>query len=145
MNKQQLIAGLLLINLLLSSCTSLRSVIPFPVSISKEACKGKCPVYKVIILKNGEVQFEGIKNTEHIGIKKILLSEKEFQKLKQKYKNIDFSTLKTAYDQRIYDLPKTIIKDNNNSISFKRDQSVPEALKEFVKQIERTLKNYNLI
>lgn len=141
---QMMIYGLLLI-MLTNSCTSVQSVLPFPVSVSKEACKGKCPVYKIIILKSGEVDFEGVKNTKHTGRSKVLLSKKEFQELKQVYKTINLSKLKNSYDQRIYDLPQTVIKNSNNSVSFKRNQSVPIELIKFVELLDEILKKNNLL
>ncbi len=142
--RNQIIYGLVLL-VMTTSCSSIHTSVPFPISVTKGLCKGKCPNYTITISKEGKLEFNGIENTKYIGKQDFKLSKKEFKKLKTEYKKISFLKLEKVYDQRLYDFPTIVVKDQENTVAFKRNRSVPDELVMFVELLDEILRKNDLL
>ena len=62
----------------------------FSVTLQREPCLGECPYYKVTILANGSVQYEGGGYVKVEGVRKSAISLSAVQQLEQKLRDQNF-------------------------------------------------------
>lgn len=129
---------------LLSACSVTRTSIPFPIEVSKGACKGRCPVYQVVIFEGGRIQFIGEANTTKLGRSEVKISRSDFNALASAYQKIKYPA-QEAFDEHRYDLPIITINDQEHTLSFKRFQSVDVTLSHFVEQLDSILEKHQLL
>jgi hypothetical protein len=60
------------------------------ITLERTACYGTCPVYKVVINKNGDVDYEGIAFVAIEGKRKWTLKPKKIEQLVKLIKEFDF-------------------------------------------------------
>jgi hypothetical protein len=108
------------------------------ITYSGSACYGKCPEFNMKIQGNGEIVYNGIKNTKLKGINKTTISEKQLIQLVKMLENGKFFNLQDRYDDNVTDLPFTRIelkiKDKKKLVVFR--VSPPEGIKGFVKCLD---------
>lgn len=97
----------------------------------KTECRGKCPVYYMEIFKNGEVAFDGSKNTDKIGKYINQIEKKDVILLISEFEKANFFAFKNEYTSLITDLPTTYIGfSNGDSTKIIRDyHDSPQELK----------------
>ncbi len=88
-------------------------------SLKKSACFGKCPTYKLTINQGGYATFEGVANTNNLGIHGKQISEDQFKVLEEAFENSNFETYPTKFQSQIADLP-------SNTIGFHNGESYKE-------------------
>lgn len=116
------------------------------VKISKTECFGLCPVYEVIVFKNGKVSFNGIKHVNATGHHHFVLSDKKMNQIKELFSNTSFANYETIYeDKYLKDVPSTFITYGDKQIIIKRWKNVPEALTIASKAIENILHDKKMI
>jgi hypothetical protein len=74
-------------------------------SISRSACYGRCPTYKMFIYNDGTVLLEGIRFMEPIGNYTITISKEEMQAFIDKANAIEYMKMDDRYDSPITDIP----------------------------------------
>ena len=83
-------------------------------------CFGFCPVYTVTITNDGII-FEGIENSDTIGIEKDTIHPRDIANLVDYINKIDYFSLESPDDGGITDVPRTVttvtIGDKTNSIT----------------------------
>ena len=137
---------LILLGLILSSCKSSGPAVQGtdkPVfTMSKTSCRGKCPVYDLVIYSNGLAKLNGKQNLDKIGNFKRTLDKKEFNNLTESFTNNKFTELKDQYDAPVTDLPTTITTSEWEG-KYKKviDYSgAPEILKNLERMLENVMK-----
>jgi len=108
----------IVISLLAFSCKSYKSVknidegaVRF--SLKKSACFGKCPTYKLTINQSGYATFEGIANTNKLGIYGKQITDNQFKLLEKAFVNSNFVTFPIQFKSQIADLPANTIGYHN--------------------------------
>jgi hypothetical protein len=76
-------------------------------SISRSACYGRCPTYKLYIYFDGTVILDGIRFMEPIGKYSSKVSKEEIQAFIDKANEIEFMKMDDKYDSAITDIPST--------------------------------------
>lgn len=95
----------------------------------KTACFGDCPVYDLLINKEGKVSFNGKKYTLLKGNHEFQLSDKEFKTLKSKLGKKNFTSYESKYDNpKITDLPSTYITHNGKEVQVRLWGEAPKEL-----------------
>lgn len=74
-------------------------------SLSKSACFGKCPTYKLFINQNGYATLEGIANMDKLGVYGKQLSKDQLKALVSEFENSEFSQFLENYKSQMTDLP----------------------------------------
>ena len=78
--------------------------------LTKSACFGKCPAYKLSIYKNKVAIYKGFSNVDKEGIYMKKLSGAEYKKVCKAFKNSDFASIKNDFfDHTIADAPVTTL------------------------------------
>ncbi|AOW19988.1 DUF6438 domain-containing protein [Urechidicola croceus] len=95
------------------------------ITINKTPCFGDCPVYNVVVKKNGLVTFNGIKNVLNKGLVKFQLDNQQLQILNEKFSKIVTNNYKPIYDSRNPDLPSTNISFKGTNIKIRLWKEVP--------------------
>lgn len=112
----------------------------------KTACFGDCPIYDVLINKEGIVTFNGKKHTLLKGKDEFQLSEKEFNALKEKLGKKEFTSYKSKYDNpKIKDLPSTYITHNGKKVEVRLWGEAPKELIDVHEFLEKILLNKKFI
>jgi len=95
----------------------------------KTECFGDCPVYNVTIDALGNVTYNGLKYVTVSGERKFTLTDKQFQLLKEKLANNNFSEYKKLYDNpNIKDLPSTFIAYKDQQVQIRLWKGIPKNL-----------------
>lgn len=106
--------------------------------MTKTACYGKCPVYKITIQGNGKAIFEGQKNVDKIGKYEKLFSKEEIENLIKKFEEVKFFEFKDEYSAKVTDLPTTYLEftHKGQTKKIKDYYDAPTELKNLEKMIE---------
>lgn len=116
------------------------------VSIRKSKCSGDCPVYNLVVFKNGTAIFEGIKNVKYTGAKELQLTMTQLRNVKRKFNKTTFGTYFASYaDKALMDFPSTFITHKDKEIEIKLWKNVPEELALAYDAIENILYEKGLI
>lgn len=68
------------------------------ISLERSGCLGKCPVFKLSLLSNGTVYFQGRHNVNRTGIYDTLLNKTQLESLVSEFKRSGFFKLRDKYD-----------------------------------------------
>ena len=131
---------ILLISSLLSGCAgSYRlSESSLMIEMEKTPCYGYCPVYTIKIGKNGKGLYEGIENTDNVGVFRFKLSKDELAGLIQSFENIHFFELEDRYYKLMSDLPTTWVtyQASGKKKKIMDYYGAPQELRDLEKEIE---------
>jgi len=91
---------LLLTTFLIVSCSSIPVSIDDDtlVKLERTACYGKCPIYTVVVKKNGEVKYEGRKYVSVKGIQTATLSKESIASIEAKLMKTKFLKMRSNLD-----------------------------------------------
>lgn len=87
------------------------------IEMKKGGCFGTCPVYTLTIYENGIASFEGMRDTEKLGLHTKKLSKKDYKGIKHAFQTSNFFTLDDNYPSNVSDLPKIAISYHQNGQS----------------------------
>lgn len=123
-----LLTGLLLFSTMLYRCTSAPPgptpydflgehfimTVDSVIYLERTACYGDCPVYRLALVSDGSVFFEGSQFTEERGLKKGVVDRSRFQVLVQQMVSSGFQTLRDEYiddgcGQLMSDAPSVVV------------------------------------
>src|SRR3954469_345953 len=80
------------------------------VSLERTACYGRCPIYKVTVLRDGTVEWQGEQFVKTRGKATAKLSPATMAQLAEAFKAADFFALHDKYDNReMTDQPSAIV------------------------------------
>ena len=119
------------------------------ISLERTRCFGTCPVYKLTVLSDGTVTYDGKEYVKEIGRRSGTISKKQFQELASKAKEIKFFSLKNEYLTKeasdgsivtVTDLPTRIItvKTRKDSKTIRNYYGGPDHLKTLELMIDKT-------
>ena len=116
-------------------------------SMERTPCLGKCPNYKITIMNNGKVTYEGFDFTEKIGFYKKQLSAKQLSKIKKQIESIGLFEMENKYNGKVTDIPAVslfVIYKGNKKKIFDR-YGGPKDLRDFEKLIDTIVIDEQLI
>lgn len=115
-------------------------------SIKRTPCYGRCPMYQLEIMDNGEVVYQGKRFVEKIGTYSGLLAEADIKTLHQRINDVDYFNLEEAYDVPIADFPTCItsVHLEGRSKTIMDKQGAPEKLKQFELYLDSLLEGLEL-
>ncbi|WP_428740317.1 DUF6438 domain-containing protein [Tenacibaculum sp.] len=112
---------LILIALTLTNCSSSKDVKEAAfLYYGKTQCLGKCPVFDMYLFEDGKILYEGFKNVDLLGKHESYLKEEELESIKQKLKEIDFSTK----EKLKRDIPNTVLKFKGKRLVTQNNEQV---------------------
>ena len=115
-------------------------------SIKRTACYGKCPIYRLTILDNGQVIYEGKQFVEKIGTYAGLLNSEDVETILKKAKETSYFELEDAYDVPIADFPTcvTSVTKAGKTKRVMNKQGAPASLKKFETYLDSLLEGLEL-
>ena len=133
-----------IVALLLSSCSLFKSDSETieSISMSRNGCYGKCPIYTVKVYKDGSVTYEGKMFVEHIGSYSIT-KKINFQELENLVEQIDFFKLEDRYMLEVADIPScgVTVSTNEKVKSVLENGDGPFGVKKIQGYLDTFLKN----
>lgn len=100
------------------------------ISIEKTACFGKCPVFKMVVYKDGYVVYEGIRFSDKMGKWAKKIKSKDRKALCKAFRDANLDQYQDNYPSELVDLATTRLsftyKENIKKISGKNN--LPEAV-----------------
>ena len=108
------------------------------IKMEKTACYGSCPVYTIMIDQKGNALFEGVENTEHIGLYSFRLNKKQLELLRSYFSQAGFFDMEDKYHAFVTDLPTIYVTYHSDGKKKKIMDyyGAPQELKDLEKQIE---------
>ena len=111
------------------------------ITLERTACRGTCPMYKLIIEGNGTVIYEGQDFVQVIGKETASLSSEQIQQLVTAFEQAKFSTLTDYIDQDTTDSPSVITSITLNGKTktvnhYYGDNSAPQQLFDLESKID---------
>jgi hypothetical protein len=97
----------------------------------RTACFGMCPIFKCVILSNGQVYFEGKNFVDRIGLFQTTWNSAALQKIMQMADDINYFSMNGNYNhEHITDLPSVItrLKLNNQDLTIVNRYKGPKEL-----------------
>jgi hypothetical protein len=113
--------------------------------ISRGACYGTCPTYKMYIYNDGTVLLDGIRFMKPLGKYHASIDKAEMDKFVTKAKEIEYFSLKDVYDGRITDIPGTltsIVIDGKRKQVYRR-YNYPQRILRFEELFDNLLTTLN--
>jgi hypothetical protein len=107
---------------------------PLLASLARTACYGRCPIYKVTVMRDGTVQWEGERFVKVTGKATAKLSAAAIAELVDAFKRADYFALKDKYDRYdVTDHPSAITSFDDGTrhktvSNYHGDRSTPERL-----------------
>jgi hypothetical protein len=89
------------------------------VTMERTPCFGTCPVYKLMIFGNGQVEYEGLNFVNVQGQQTATLTADQVKELIAELEKADFFELEGSYTVNATDLPSTIVTVTLDSRSKK--------------------------
>ena len=116
------------------SCAGIQHDASSPViQLTKKRCLGKCPVYDLMIYKNGLVTYNGIDHVKKKGIYQFSISSEKIQKLNKLFVDSGFKEIENDKTKG-RDFPITQITYQNKTVSFKG--IVPKNIHVIIEELE---------
>ena len=111
------------------------------IALEKTPCYGRCPSYRLAILADGRVFYQGGRNVDNIGDFLCTLEKSKVNALQQKLADLDYFNLKAKYDMGATDLPSThfYMNQKGKSKAIEARQGAPIALRDFATEIEEII------
>lgn len=134
----------LAISLLAFSCKSTKRVTNLKkdevrFSLDKSACFGNCPIYNLTITQDGYATFEGIANSDKLGIYGKQITDDQFHSIEKAFIESDFESFPKNIPSQIADLPSIAIGYHNGNeykmVTGKEDR--PEQLLQLQFMLEK--------
>lgn len=102
-------------------------------SIKRTPCYGRCPMYKLTIMDNGEVIYQGKQFVEKLGTYSGLLTSEDLMTILERAKETNYFELEDAYDVPIADFPTcvTSVTKDGKTKRVMNKQGAPPSLKKF--------------
>ena len=115
-------------------------------SIKRTACYGKCPIYRLTILDNGQVIYEGKQFVEKIGTYSGLLTGEDVANVLKMSEETNYFELEDAYDVPIADFPTcvTSVTKDGKTKRVMNKQGAPASLKKFETYLDSLLEGLEL-
>ncbi len=125
----------LIIVLILSvSCSTIQHDASSPViQLTKKRCLGKCPVYDLMIYKNGLVTYNGIDNVSKRGVHQFSIPTKKMEALNKLFDDSGFKDIEIK-STKGRDFPITQLTYQNKTVSFKGN--VPKNVHVIIEELE---------
>ena len=83
-------------------------------TVKRQACHGRCPIYDISIYQNGQIEYEGIRFTEMLGPHTNKLNEQQLTHLKNTVAGIDWKSHPDKFPYLIADLPGTTLINHSS-------------------------------
>lgn len=135
----------LLAILLLYSCAATKNYTQDDIlfSMKKTSCYGPCPVYELIIYKNGFVKLTAEEHLDLKGEFYTKLSGSKVKELVSKFKEAGFFEMEDHYTSIIKDLPTTWVYFSNEGRQkrIKDYYGAPESLRDLEKELSSLLES----
>lgn len=115
---------------------------------NRGACFGTCPVFELVIYKDGRAILSGIRHVKHVGSYQAILAYEQYSPLIAAVQKIGFLDWEDSYDNdKVTDLPSIITAVNLNG---KRKQvlaryKAPESLIFLNEEVDRLIDQVNWI
>ena len=131
---------ILIVSLQLISCTgsSKFSEDQVIIEMEKTPCYGFCPVYTLKIDQAGNGIFNGVENTDRVGLYTFRLKKEEIADLEAAFLDAGFFELKNRYYQHVTDLPTIYLRFRfeGREKRIMDYYGAPQVLKDLEKRIE---------
>lgn len=116
------------------------------VSLKRTPCFGRCPIYRVTIMENGELVYEGKRFVEKLGTYSGLITGQDVENIIKKINEVGYFKMEEAYDVPIADFPTCVTSVNldGKSKSIMNKQGAPPELKAFELYIDSLLEGLEL-
>jgi hypothetical protein len=113
------------------------------VSMERTACFGTCPIYKMMVLQNGQALYEGIQHVEMEGRYTSTFSKSEMHSILEKADEYGFWKLNEKYDSPVTDFPTTFtsLRKGKQVKMVEHRVAGPGALKAFEDYIDSLIKS----
>ena len=128
-----------------SSVPEKGAVAPVLASLQRSACYGRCPIYKVTVLRDGTVLWEGERFVKVTGKATAKLSAAALADLAKAFARADFFALQDKYESYdVTDHPSaiTIFDDGKRKKTIRHyhgDRSAPKVLDELEERIDEVV------
>lgn len=116
-------------------------------TLERTPCYGTCPVFKLMILKNGEVYYEGLQHVEYLGRYSTTFTKAEMQQILEKADELGYWKMENEYDTPVTDFPTTFtsLRKGNKVKVIRNRVGGPSELRAFEDFIETLFKKKNLV
>ena len=116
------------------------------VTLKRTPCFGRCPIYRVTIMDNGELVYEGKRFVEKLGTYSGLITGQDVEKIIKKINEVGYFKMEDAYDVPIADFPTCVTSVNLDGMtkSIMNKQGAPPELKAFELYIDSLLEGLEL-
>jgi hypothetical protein len=91
------------------------------IEMSKGACFGQCPTYRLSVYEDGTILYEGKRFTDRIGIHSRQLTDTEYSTIQHNLSNLRWDEYQEYYDSRLPDLQMVTMKKGAYTVKFKED------------------------
>ncbi len=118
---------------------------PVLATLQRTACYGRCPIYKVTVLRDGTVRWEGERFVKTTGAATAKLSASALAELAKAFARADFFALADKYTRYdVTDGPSAIVsfddgKRKKTIEHYHGDTSAPPALEELESTLDRVI------
>jgi Domain of unknown function (DUF6438) len=132
--------------LALSSCAPVETPAqegPVMITLTRTACFGFCPAYRVSISGDGQVTYVGEAFVNVVGERRATIPREDVQRLLRRFDDINFGQLQDAYRAHVTDLPTfTVTLERNGGRKTVADYGglsagMPRAMRELQDEIDR--------
>jgi len=112
------------------------------ITLERTECFGSCPVYRLTVLGDGAVIYEGIRFAQVQGTMQTTISEDKIRQLVSEFQKIDYFSLRDSYEERnVTDMPSaftslTINGDKKTVRHYHGDLGAPKELTELENKID---------
>lgn len=79
------------------------------ISFEKGGCFGQCPIFKLFVMEDGNMQLEGLRFIDYVGPHIGQLDSESLKKLKEQIKTMAWDTYPEKYPVQISDFPSSTI------------------------------------
>ena len=115
-------------------------------SIKRTPCYGRCPIYQLTIMDNGEVLYAGKRFVEKLGTYSGLLTSEDLKTILIKAKEANYFELEDSYDVPIADFPTcvTSVTKDGKTKRVMNKQGAPTSLKKFELYLDSLIEGLEL-
>lgn len=113
---------------------------------NRGACFGTCPVFDLVIYRDGRAVFNGIRHVKHVGSYQAILAYEQYAPLMGTLEKIDFLHWEDRYDnEKVTDLPSIItgVNLNGNRKQVLARYKAPESLNLLNESVDQLIDQVN--
>lgn len=113
------------------------------ITLSRSACFGFCPVYRVTITDDGEVTYVGERFVNVTGERRATIPRADVERLLRRFDEVGFEQLRDSYRAAVTDLPTyTVTLERNGRTKTVSDYGgvsagMPRAVRDLQDEIDR--------